>query len=137
MSRSNKSFEERLTAEREAIERAKARMRSLEQRQKKEERKKRTQRLIAVGAEVEHYAGCQINNLESFKVILQKAGPYIAQSQTVSLAKDQMKSADNNMTDTKLIVTEVPEIKSAQGEIYNPILNEQISLRDRMINSLL
>lgn len=137
MSRSNKSFEERLKSEREAIERAKARMRSLEQRQKKEERKKRTQRLIAVGAEVEHYAGCQITNLESFKVILQKAGPYIAQSQTVSFSKDQMKSAENNMTDTKLNVTELPEIKSAQGEIYNPIFNEQISLRDKMINSLM
>ena len=137
MSRSNKSFEDRITAEREAIERAKARMRSLEQRQKKEERKKRTQRLIAVGAEVEHYAGCQITNLESFKVILQKAGPYIAQSQTVSFAKDQMKSADNNMTDNKPNVTAVPEIKSPQGEIYNPIFNEQISLRDKMINSLM
>lgn len=137
MSKTTRSIEERLTAEKEAIERAKARMKSLAQKQKKEERKKRTQRLIAIGAEVEHYAGCQITNLDAFKVILTKAGPYIAQSQTNSFVKDQMQSAEITSTDRKQNNIEMSKIKSTQEQTNNQVSSEQIDSRDRMINMLL
>ena len=137
MSKTTRSIEERLTAEKEAIERAKARMKSLAQKQKKEERKKRTQRLIAIGAEVEHYAGCQITNLDAFKVILTKAGPYIAQSQTNSFVRDQMQSAEITSTDRKQNNIEMSKIKSTQEQTNNQVSSEQIDSRDRMINMLL
>ncbi len=137
MSKTTRSIEERLTAEKEAIERAKARMKSLAQKQKKEERKKRTQRLIAIGAEVEHFAGCRITNLEAFKVILTKAGPYIAQSQTNSFVKDQMQSAEITSTDRKQNNIEMSKIKSTQEQTNNQVSSEQIDSRDRMINMLL
>jgi hypothetical protein len=137
MSKTTRSIEERLTAEKEAIERAKARMKSLAQKQKKEERKKRTQRLIAIGAEVEHYAGCQITNLDAFKVILTKAGPYIAQSQTNSFVKDQMQSAEITSTDRKQNNIEMSKIKSTQEQTNNQVSSEQIDSRDRMISMFL
>lgn len=137
MSKTTRSIEERLTAEKEAIERAKARMKSLAQKQKKEERKKRTQRLIAIGAEVEHYAGCQITNLDAFKVILTKAGPYIAQSQTNSFVKDQMQSAEITSTDRKQNNIEMLKNKSTQDQSNNQISSEQFNSRDKMINMFL
>lgn len=89
MSRSTRSYDERLATEREKIEQAKNRIKALEQRQKNEERKARTKRLISIGAEVEHYAGCEINDLDSFKSYLAQYGYAIAKTQSSSSSVDE------------------------------------------------
>lgn len=83
MASSRRTTEERLAAEREKMEQMKNTIKALEQKQKNEERKARTKRLIAIGAEVEHYAGCQIDDLDSFKAYLEQFGYAIAKTQSV------------------------------------------------------
>lgn len=72
----------------EQISAAKAQKAKIEQRiarlkseQSKRERNARTKRLIQIGAEVEHYAGCEITDLEAFKEYLEQYGFAIAQTQ--------------------------------------------------------
>ena len=81
MPRSKKTFDERKSEQLEIIEQARARYKKLVQEEKDRERKTRTKRLIAIGAEVEHFAGCSITNLDAFKTFLKQAGPYIANTQ--------------------------------------------------------
>lgn len=72
----------------EKIENAKSQKAKIEQRiarlkseQSKRERNARTKRLIQIGAEVEHYAGCEITDLDAFKEFLEQYGFIIAQTQ--------------------------------------------------------
>lgn len=72
----------------EKIENAKSQKAKIEQRiarlkseQSKRERNARTKRLIQIGAEVEHYAGCEITDLNAFKEFLEQYGFIIAQTQ--------------------------------------------------------
>lgn len=72
----------------EKIENAKSQKAKIEQRiarlkseQSKRARNARTKRLIQIGAEVEHYAGCEITDLEAFKEYLEQYGFAIAQTQ--------------------------------------------------------
>lgn len=72
----------------EKIENAKSQKAKIEQRiarlkseQSKRERNARTKRLIQIGAEVEHYAGCEITDLDAFKEYLEQYGFIIAQTQ--------------------------------------------------------
>lgn len=72
----------------EQIAAAKAQKAKIEQRiarlkseQSKRERNARTKRLIQIGAEVEHYAGCEIIDLEAFKEYLEQYAYAIAQTQ--------------------------------------------------------
>ena len=88
MSKAKHSIDERLAAQQEIMKRAKAQIKKLEQKQKEDERKSRTKRLISIGAEVECFAGCQITNLEAFKVFLKQAGPYIANTQKPNGSND-------------------------------------------------
>jgi hypothetical protein len=53
----------------------------LKSEQSKRERNARTKRLIQIGAEVEHYAGCEITDLDAFKEFLEQYGFIIAQTQ--------------------------------------------------------
>lgn len=72
----------------EQIAAAKAQKAKIEQRiarlkseQSKRERNARTKRLIQIGAEVEHCAGCEITDLEAFKEYLEQYAYAIAQTQ--------------------------------------------------------
>lgn len=72
----------------EQIAAAKAQKAKIEQRiarlkseQSKRERNARTKRLIQIGAEVEHYAACEITDLEAFKEYLEQYAYAIAQTQ--------------------------------------------------------
>lgn len=72
----------------EQIANAKAQKAKIEQRiarlkseQSKRERNARTKRLIQIGAEVEHYANCEITDLEAFKKYLQQNASAIAKTQ--------------------------------------------------------
>lgn len=72
----------------EKIENAKSQKAKIEQRiarlkseQSKRERNARTKRLIQIGAEVEHYAGCEITDLDAFKEYLEQYAYAIAQTQ--------------------------------------------------------
>ena len=76
MSRSTKSYEERLLEmekrEQESLEKAKryaAQKRELQKRQKAEENKKRTHRLCAIGGAVESVLGCPIEEEDIPKLI--------------------------------------------------------------------
>ena len=76
MSRSTKSYEERLLEmerrEQESLEKAKkyaAQKRELQKRQKAEERKKRTHRLCVIGGAVESVLGCPIEEEDIPKLI--------------------------------------------------------------------
>ena len=76
MSRSTKSYEERLLEmerrEQESLEKAKryaAQKRELQKRQKAEENKKRTHRLCVIGGEVESVLGCSIEEEDIPKLI--------------------------------------------------------------------
>ena len=76
MSRSTKSYEERLLEmerrEQESLEKAKkyaAQKRELQKRQKSEESKKRTHRLCQVGGAVESVLGCPIEEEDIPKLI--------------------------------------------------------------------
>lgn len=76
-----KTAEEKLAELDKQIEQIKARKKAILNKQKEEERKARTKRLIAIGAEVEHYAGCQITNMDSFKDFLRIYKKAIAETQ--------------------------------------------------------
>lgn len=72
----------------EKIANAKSQKAKIEQRiarlkseQSKRERNARTKRLIQIGAEVEHYAGCEITDMEAFKEYLEQYAYAIAQTQ--------------------------------------------------------
>lgn len=72
----------------EKIANAKSQKAKIEQRiarlkseQSKRERNTRTKRLIQIGAEVEHYAGCEITDLDAFKEYLEQYAYAIAQTQ--------------------------------------------------------
>lgn len=72
----------------EKIANAKSQKAKIEQRiarlkseQSKRERSARTKRLIQIGAEVEHYAGCEITDLDAFKEYLEQYAYAIAQTQ--------------------------------------------------------
>lgn len=76
MSKSTKSYEERLLEmekrEQESLEKAKkyaAQKRELQKRQKAEESKKRTHRLCVIGGAVESVLGCQIEEEDILKLI--------------------------------------------------------------------
>lgn len=76
-----KTTEEQLKEIDERIEQMKARKRQIQNRAKAEERKARTKRLIAIGAEVEHFTGCEIQDLDAFKEYLAKYAYAIANTQ--------------------------------------------------------
>ena len=77
--------EERIAELDKKIEQIKAQKKAILQREKQAERKARTKRLIQIGAEVEHYAGCEITDLEAFKKYLEQYAYAIARTQkTVS-----------------------------------------------------
>lgn len=76
-----KTTEEQLKEIDERIEQMKARKRKIQNRAKAEERKARTKRLIAIGTEVEHFAGCEIQDLDAFKEYLKKYAYAIANTQ--------------------------------------------------------
>lgn len=73
--------DERLAELNKKIEQMQSKAKSYEQKIKADERKKRTKRLIAIGAEIEHYAGCDITNLTALKEYLKKYGYAIAATQ--------------------------------------------------------
>lgn len=73
--------EERIAELDKKLDQIKAQKRALQNRAKAEERKARTKRLIQIGAEVEHYAGCEITNLEAFKKYLEQYAYAIARTQ--------------------------------------------------------
>nr|CRY97522.1 hypothetical protein [uncultured prokaryote] len=77
----NRPTEERIAELDKKLEQIKAKKRALQNRAKTEERKARTKRLIAIGAEVEHYAGCEISDLEAFKKYLEQYAYAIARTQ--------------------------------------------------------
>lgn len=81
MATAKKTAEQQLEELKEKIAKLKAKEKAIKSRASAEERKERTKRLIAIGAEVEHYAGCQITNMESFKKYLEQYGSYIAKTQ--------------------------------------------------------
>lgn len=112
MASTRRTTEERLAAEREKMEQMKNTIKALEQRQKNEERKARTKRLIAIGAEVEHYAGCQIDNLDSFKAYLEQYAYAIAKTQTTPI------STKKNVSES--VETPVFDFNSAPSE-FSPI----------------
>lgn len=76
-----KTAEEKIAELDEQMERIRARKKAILSRQKEEERKVRTKRLITIGAEVEYYAGCQITNMDSFKDFLRIYKKAIAETQ--------------------------------------------------------
>lgn len=76
-----KTTEEQLKEIDERIEQMKARKRQIQNRAKAEERKARTKRLIAIGAEVEHFTDCEIQDLDAFKEYLAKYAYAIANTQ--------------------------------------------------------
>lgn len=73
--------DERLAELNKKIEQMQAQAKAVEQKIKADERKKRTKRLIEIGAEVEHYAGYEITNLAALKEYLEKYGYAIAATQ--------------------------------------------------------
>lgn len=73
--------EERIAELDKKLDQIKAQKRALQNRAKAEERKARTKRLIQIGAEVEHYAGCEITDLEAFKKYLEQYAYAIARTQ--------------------------------------------------------
>lgn len=81
MAKTKKTAEQQLQELNEKMEQLKTRKQAIQKRVKNKERNERTKRLISIGAEVEHYAGCQITNMESFKKYLEQYGSYIAKTQ--------------------------------------------------------
>lgn len=75
-----KSEQEKLADLAQKIEQLQARKSALEKKVKADERKRRTKRLIEVGAIVEAYAG-EIADLDALKVYLEKYGANIAKTQ--------------------------------------------------------
>lgn len=72
--------DEKLAKYDEKIKQLKAKKRALMACDKKKARAERTKRLINIGVEVEHYAGCEINDLEAFKSYLEKYAYAIAKT---------------------------------------------------------
>lgn len=76
-----KSSEQKIAELDNKINQIKAQKKALQNKIKAEERKARTKRLIQIGAEVEHYAGCEISDMESFKKYLEQYAYAIARTQ--------------------------------------------------------
>lgn len=81
MAKTKKTAEQQLQELNEKMEQLKAKKKAIKNQVNNKEKKERTKRLISIGAEVEHYAGCQIKNMESFKKYLEQYGSYIAKTQ--------------------------------------------------------
>lgn len=75
-----KSEQEKLADLAQKIEQLQARKSALEKKVKADERKRRTKRLIEIGATVEAYAG-EITDLNALKIYLEKYGDNIAKTQ--------------------------------------------------------
>lgn len=75
-----KSEQEKLADLAQKIEQLQARKSALEKKVKADERKRRTKRLIEIGAIVEAYAG-EITDLNALKTYLEKYGANIAKTQ--------------------------------------------------------
>lgn len=74
-------IEEQLASAKAQKAKIEQRIARLKSEQSKRERNARTKRLIQIGAEVEHYACCEITDLEAFKEYLEQYGFAIAQTQ--------------------------------------------------------
>lgn len=74
-------LEEQLAAAKAQKAKIEQRIARLKSEQSKRARNARTKRLIQIGAEVEHYAACEITDLEAFKEYLEQYGFAIAQTQ--------------------------------------------------------
>lgn len=81
MATAKKTAEQQLAELQDKMAKLKAKEKAIKSRVNAEERKERTKRLIAIGAEVEHYTKCQILDMESFKKYLEQYGSYIAKTQ--------------------------------------------------------
>lgn len=81
MAKTKKTIEQQLDELQEKISKLQAKEKAIKSRVVAEERKARVKRLIAIGAEVEHYAKCQILDMESFKKYLEQYGNDIAKTQ--------------------------------------------------------
>lgn len=81
MAVTKKTAEQKIEELKEKMAKLKEREKAIKNRVNAQERKERTKRLIAIGAEVEHYAGCQIIKMESFKKYLEQYGSDIAKTQ--------------------------------------------------------
>lgn len=75
-----KTEQEKLADLAQKIEQLQARKTALEKKVKADERKRRTKRLIEIGAIVEAYAG-EITDLNALKIYLEKYGDHIAKTQ--------------------------------------------------------
>lgn len=75
-----KSEQEKLADLAQKIEQLQARKSALEKKVKADERKRRTKRLIEIGAIVEAYTG-EITDLNTLKIYLEKYGNNIAKTQ--------------------------------------------------------
>lgn len=75
-----KSDQEKLADLTQKIEQLQARKTALEKKVKADERKRRTKRLIEIGAIVEAYTG-EITDLNALKIYLEKYGDHIAKTQ--------------------------------------------------------
>lgn len=76
-----KSEQEKLADPAQKIEQLQARKSALEKKVKADERKRRTKRLIEIGAIVEAYAG-EITELNALKTYLEKYGDNIRKTQS-------------------------------------------------------
>ena len=74
-------LEEQLAAAKAQKAKIEQRIARLKSEQSKRARNARTKRLIQIGAEVEHYAACEITDLEAFMEYLEQYGFAIAQTQ--------------------------------------------------------
>lgn len=74
-------LEEQLAAAKAQKAKIEQRIARLKSEQSKRARNARTKRLIQIGAEVEHYAACEITDLEAFKEYLEQYAYAIAQTQ--------------------------------------------------------
>lgn len=74
-------LEEQLAAAKAQKAKIEQRIARLKSEQSKRARNARTKRLIQIGVEVEHYAACEITDLEAFKEYLEQYGFAIAQTQ--------------------------------------------------------
>lgn len=81
MATAKKTAEQQLAELQDKMAKLKAKEKAIKSRVNAEERKERTKRLIAIGAEVEHFAKCKINNLDKFKEFLGKYADEIAKTQ--------------------------------------------------------
>lgn len=82
--KTRRTSNERLAEINKKIEQMQAQAKAVEQKIKADERKKRTKRLIAIGAEVEHYAACEIVDMDALKKYLAQYGYAIAATQAAT-----------------------------------------------------